>query len=99
MFFRLDFRRKTEYKFKSISSVLSQFPDKAGPILHEKSKTPAAMPATIALYAMIYSIAVLIGEEPNKIKFKLNYVYDDNSLYMHLYLLKIFANKRLAAMD
>lgn len=76
-----------------------QFPDNAGPIIYEKSKTPQAKPAASGIYAMIYATALLQGEDPAKNTFKLNHGYGDECLFMRLHLLKIFANKRLSAMD
>lgn len=79
--------------------INKQFSDKAGLIHYDESRTPQAKPPGSGIYAMIYATTLLLGEDPAKIQFKLNYDYGDECLFMRLHLLKIFANKRLAAMD
>lgn len=78
--------------------IHKQFPEKSLPIIYEKSKTSPPEPSATGVYAMIYAATSLMGEEPSKIKFKLNHGHGDKSLYMRLHLLKIFANRRLSAM-
>lgn len=75
------------------------FPDKVKPVVYDKSKTPAADPASSGLYAIVYAATSLNGEDPAKIKFHINDMYGDPALYMRLHILKMFANNRVSSMN
>lgn len=71
------------------------YPYRSG-IAFRKPKTIQTDETSCGLYSIIYATTIILGEEPAKYDLKLNYVLGDESLYMRLHILKMFAHRKLA---
>lgn len=48
------------------------------------------------LFTIVYAATLMLDGDPAKLRLKLNNIRGDQSLYLRLYLLKMFANRKLA---
>lgn len=63
------------------------------------SKTLQGKSETCALFAICYATMLLLGRDPTKQEIRLNTVHGEEGLYMRIYILNMFANRRLALMN
>lgn len=78
-------------------SIISRlYPDRKGSINYVKLKIIQTDETSCGIFSIFYATTLLLGEKPENIDVKMNYVYGDPSLYMRLHILKMFANQKLA---
>lgn len=70
------------------------YPYRSG-IVFRKPKTIQTDETSCGLYSIIYATTIILGKEPAKYDLKLNYVLGDESLFMRLHILKMFAHRKL----
>lgn len=66
-------------------------------IVYVDPKTYQRDATSCGIFSIFYATHLLLGEDPANIKPKLNNVYGDQSLYMRLHIMRMFANHQLAA--
>lgn len=82
---------------KQLEIIARLYPFNKG-IVHKKAKTLQGKTPTCGFFALIYATMLLLGDDPEKTAFKLNGVHGDETLYMRLHILNMFANRKLALM-
>lgn len=56
-------------------------------------------PTSCGIHSIFYATTLLLGQDPTQVELKINKVRGDQSLYMRLHVLKMFANRKLALFD
>lgn len=67
-------------------------------IFFETPKTLQGATLTCAVYASAYATALFLGMDPVEFEFKSNEVHGDDSLYLRIHMLNMFANRKLVLM-
>lgn len=68
-------------------------------VVYVDPKTYQKGATSCGIFAIFYATNLLLGKAPENIKPKLNHVYGDQSLYMRLHVMRMFASRQLAAFD
>lgn len=89
-------KNKLEPRQKEIISQL--YPFKTDIVFMKPKTIQGYTHQTDAVFAMIYATMLLLGNDPCNHDFKLNTVSGDETLYMRLHILNMFANRKLSLM-
>lgn len=71
------------------------YPAMEGDVIFVEPKSVQTDNTSCGLFTIAYATSSLIDEDPAKLKLKLNNIRGDQSLYLRLYILKMFANRKL----
>lgn len=82
---------------KQLEIIAKLYPFNKG-IVYKTPKTRQHLTNTCAVFAIIYATMLILGDDPEKTEFKLNRVHGDDTLYMRLHILNMFANRKLILM-
>lgn len=88
--------------FENLDPTQRQIVDRLYPfkrdIVYVTPKTRQDETPTCAIFSVIYATMLLLGYDPVDYGFRLNELYGDDTLYMRLHILNMFANRKLTLM-
>lgn len=71
------------------------YPEINGRIVYEQPKTFQTDITSCGVFAILYATTLMLKKDPVDIPFKLNTVHGDQSLFMRIHILKMFAHRKL----
>lgn len=86
----------------SINSIEQEIIQKLYPYntgyMFRRPKTRQGLSESCGIYAITYATALLLKKDPVDFEFKSNDVYGEDALYLRIYILNMFANRKLILM-
>lgn len=71
------------------------YPNVNGRIVYEQPKTIQTDNTSCGVFAILYATTSMLEKDPVDTAFKLNNVHGDETLYMRIHILKMFAHRKL----